>query len=194
MADVPAHMAGLSDLQRAFVEHVARGVGVGEAALAAGYAHKESGYAVIKQTHIRKALDTEFESVRLSSGPEAWNELHRLLKSKKDDVRLRAASAILDRVGVVAGRSLDVRHTHQLSDLSNEQLHERLRLLVASMSPGERQQLQAAGITLAALPPPAEPAIDATYTEVKPTETIADAAPAVDFEFLRDMNDGDDDE
>ena len=72
MADaIPPDLATLTALEAEYVRQRARGVGVGDAALAAGYKHKESGYDTEKRADVRKALDLEFEHVRLSSGPEA---------------------------------------------------------------------------------------------------------------------------
>ena len=85
---------------------------------------------------------------------------------------LKASIAILDRVGIGANRTVSISHKHELATYSDEELRERFRQGIAALSPVERQQLEAAGITLAALPAPAEPPIDAAYVEVDPKKAM----------------------
>jgi hypothetical protein len=58
----------LTTKQRAFVRELAKGESVKTAAVRAGYSHGESGYRVVEQPNIRRALDIEKKKFEESAG------------------------------------------------------------------------------------------------------------------------------
>jgi phage terminase small subunit len=108
----------LKPKEAAFVKNILNGMGKTEAALAAGYSPggaRVSQYQLMQRERVQNALREGAEGklkCGVAIGAAVLIELAE--KSKSDDVRLRAAQAILDRGGMQLVRQSE--HHHVVTD------------------------------------------------------------------------------
>jgi len=119
-----------------FVEGICRGLGKKDAAIAAGCppqsAHVRAS-DMLDRPRVLNAIRAQAEKMLNTSVIRAAQILEELAENaKSEDVKLRAAQALLDRGGMMLVRQSEVRHT--LEDRrSDQELIENIRRLQAQL-------------------------------------------------------------
>ena len=93
--------ARLTKQQAAFVEHYVQNGGVvSEAAQAAGYADRSSGYACLRKPAVQKAImQLTLDTIGLASVPALKTVMELATGARSEYVKLQAATDLLDRAG-----------------------------------------------------------------------------------------------
>lgn len=94
-------LAGLTEQQAKFVSAYLKNPSASEAALLAGYSHREAGYAVLRTPTVQKALaDARARLIETEGATIAYNTLIDLMKpGNQGSVRLGAAKYLMDAAG-----------------------------------------------------------------------------------------------
>lgn len=93
--------AGLTDQQAAFVTAYLQTANASEAALRAGYSHREAGYSVLRGQAVQKALhDARQRLIATEGATVAYQTLIDLMRpANPANVRLGAAKYLMDAAG-----------------------------------------------------------------------------------------------
>lgn len=150
----------LSKKEALFVEAISRGAKKGEAAIAAGYAPSSahvSASRLLNRPHVLTAIREAAERAINAGVATAALVLLELAESgKTDDVRLRAACALLDRGGMPLIRQSEHRVTVN-DQRSDAELLAHIRSLASQLGIASPVQIIEGEIVPTSLPPPAEP-------------------------------------
>lgn len=111
---------GLTDKQAAFCQALVRGASISDAALAAGYSHSETGYAVLDSSAVQAALhDYRDRTLKTEGAILAMQTMMDLCSDKTPaGVRFSAAKWIMEVAGHVAaqpGAGGDETPEHQMT-------------------------------------------------------------------------------
>ena len=121
--------AGLTQQQAAFVAAYLQDPNASRAAIAAGYAHREAGYQVIRSPAVQKALqDARSRLIETEGATMAYNTLVDLMKpGNPGNVRLGAAKYLMDAAG--HGAKPESAKEKSLQDMSADELAETIARL-----------------------------------------------------------------
>ena len=124
MDHLPAEPEFTFKWQRLVAEMVENGGNVAEAAETAGYTDVRGAYRALREAHVQEALIDGLRSRLARLGPAALQSLLSLSQSARSEkVRLDAATAVLDRLGIQAvdhGSAVRIGEVNINVDLSGQ--------------------------------------------------------------------------
>ncbi len=160
MSNLPAHLASLTKFELAFVEHLAAGHTLADAAVLAGYADYRAAYRAIARERVAQAVLVECQAKEAMHAGEMLDIQLKLARTaKKEEVRDRASARLLERASPSVNKS-EVKHTHSLADIPLEELRARRLTLQRKLG------IPLAPQDLESLPAPEEAPIDVDCSPV----------------------------